>query len=104
MESGAPSFPMTSLRVVFPGLMNATSSGLIGVFNVIRMTLQPAMVRHMSTIKRLWQAQHRRVAISISKRPKPKLHPICSLGDNNVLDESFSIQNHKQIVAFNREA
>lgn len=70
IESGDPSFSITSVKVVFPGTMNATSSWVKVVLSVMRTTLQPTDDKASDAAMKKAEANLHTFGISIIKRAK----------------------------------
>jgi penicillin V acylase-like amidase (Ntn superfamily) len=80
IEFGAPSFATTSAKVVLPGTMKATSSGVREVLRETRTTLQPREDMSSNAAMRNEDAiLHRRV-MSVLKWPKSELQVVCAFG------------------------
>jgi hypothetical protein len=80
IESGAPSFATTSAKVVLPGTMKATSSGVREVLREIRTTLQPIQDKQTSTPNRTWELFLHKLIMSFPEWPESELHAFCAFG------------------------
>src|SRR5262245_35049370 len=99
MESGVPSLVITSANVVCPGTIKATSFCVSGVFRVIRTTLQPTTVAHVSAHRSMRQSLDHEPFISFSKRPESELKSVRALCQNDVLDNTFTFTYNEQVIA-----